>query len=454
MSIRLRLAAAFALIAAILFAIGGWLFADSLSTSLLSNIDAQLATQAAQASQYVSPTTGALSNPTHSNNRLEYIVQLVDSGGQVVASSGDAERRAILTSSQLSGARQGRIFLTATRDGESVRVLAEPFASRPGWVVVAGVSLETRDATLHQVEIELIVGGIAFVVAAALGALALGTAALRPVERLRREAAALSRTEGTGAMAVPRTHDEVAALAETMNDLLVGIHGALQRERNLIADASHELRTPFAVLQGELELAARPGRSKEELQTAIVRASEEAGRLARLTDDLLLLSRSDQGHLDVDRRATDVADFLAMCASHAAARALAAGVSCRVEVPDALVWELDAGRIRQAIDNLVDNALRYAPAGSSIILTARIAGGDLVLSVADEGPGFPPDYLVHAFERFRRTDASRSRGQGGAGLGLAIVRAIAMAHGGTATVQNRQNGGAEVTLRLPGPHGP
>ncbi len=454
MSIRLRLAAAFALIAAILFAIGGWLFVDSLSTSLLSNIDAQLAAQAAQASQYVSPTTGALTNPAHSSNRPEYIVQLVDSGGQVAASSGDAERRAILTPSQLSGARQGRTFLTTTRDGEAVRVLAEPFASRPGWVVVAGVSLETRDATLHHVEVELIVGGIAFIVAAALGAFALGTAALRPVERLRREAAALARTEGTGAMAVPGTHDEVAALAETMNDLLVSIRGALERERNLVADASHELRTPFAVLQGELELATRPGRTKEELHAAIIRAAEEAGRLARLTDDLLLLSRSDQGHLDVDRRATDVPDILAMCASHAAERARGAGVSCRVEVPDALVWELDAGRIRQAIDNLVDNALRYAPTGSSITLTARVVSDDLVLSVADEGPGFPPDYLVHAFERFRRTDASRSRGQGGAGLGLAIVRAIATAHGGTATAHNRQTGGAEVALHLPAPDSP
>jgi two-component system, OmpR family, sensor kinase len=119
-------------------------------------------------------------------------------------------------------------------------------------------------------------------------------------------------------------------------------------------------------------------------------------------------------------------------------------------VPAGLVADLDPDRIREAVDNLVDNALRFAPEGTSIVLAARAAGGDLVLEVSDEGPGFPAEFLPQAFERFRRPDSGRARSDGGAGLGLAIVSAIAHAHGGRATAGNRLGGGAIVTLELPG----
>jgi len=117
--------------------------------------------------------------------------------------------------------------------------------------------------------------------------------------------------------------------------------------------------------------------------------------------------------------------------------------------PAGLVWDLDPRRIRQALDNLVDNALRFAPPGTEVVLTAWKEKAALVVTVADSGPGFPAEFLPHAFERFRRPDASRSRGEGGAGLGLAIVAAIAAAHGGSASAANRPEGGAVVTLRLP-----
>ena len=115
---------------------------------------------------------------------------------------------------------------------------------------------------------------------------------------------------------------------------------------------------------------------------------------------------------------------------------------------------MDADRIRQAVDNLVGNALRFAPCGSVIVLAARAAGRDLDIEVSDDGPGFPAGFLPHAFERFARPDSGRSRGDGGAGLGLAIVWAIAAAHGGIATAVNKSGGGAVVKLRLPGAVGP
>ena len=356
---------------------------------MLSNVDTQLATQAAQASQYVTPSTGAVPSPSGPTRPPEYVVQLIDQTGQVRATSSEAEHGPILNATQLAEARNGRIRVTVDQEGEQLRLLAEPFVSRPGWVVVAGASLETYHATMHRVQLELVIGGIVFVVAAALGAFGLATAALRPVERLRREVSDIARHQASGTLAVPATRDEIAALAQTMNDLLRSIQSALARERNLIADASHELRTPFAVLQGELELAARPGRSQEELQDTLGRVSEEVSRLWRLADDLLLLSRSDQGHLTVHRHHTHIKEILDESAAHGGERARALDVTIGADVLDGLSWDVDQRRIRQAIDNLVDNALRFATPGSEIRLEARTEGNDLVLSVSDDGPVSP-----------------------------------------------------------------
>jgi signal transduction histidine kinase len=304
---------------------------------------------------------------------------------------------------------------------------------------------------------ELAVGGIVFTAVAGLGAYGLARAALSPVERLRRQVAAVSErgaAAGAGAVEVPATRDEVAALAGTMNDLLGRLQRALARQRAFVADASHELRNPLAVLQGELELAARPGRGPAELAAAVRSAGTEAERLARLTDDLLLLARSDEDRFGLRLERTDIGALLGRSAGLAGSRLAAAGVTGRVDVPPGTYADVDPDRIRRAVDNLVGNALRFAPRGSVIVLAARTARQDLEIEVSDDGPGFPPGFLPHAFERFARPDSGRSRGDGGTGLGLAIVRAIAAAHGGVATAANKPGGGAVVTLRLPGAAGP
>ncbi len=450
MSIRLRLTVVFALAAAILFALGGWLFVSLLSSSLMSSIDAQLAAQAAQASVYLSSGTPVAPPVAIATNPQEYAIQLVDRTGRVRAASEEAGSRPILSRADLNRAKKAQILVTQERDGESQRVLAEPFALRSGWIAIAGVSLEALNNTISRVIQQLAVGGSAFVVLAALGAFGLATASLRPVERLRREAAVLSERETPSTLTVPRTHDEIAALAKTMNDLLQRLQHALQRERYLVADASHELRTPLAVLRGELELALKPGRSRDELLTAVTIASEDAARLTRLTNDLLLLSRNDQGQLPLHLEPASVSQLLNECSVRAASRVGVTGLTLRVDAPPELMADLDSDRIEQALDNLVDNAMRFGPAGTEILLSARAVGHDLVLEVSDSGPGFPPDFLPHAFERFRRPDASRSRDDGGAGLGLAIVQAIIVAHGGSSTVANRPDGGASVRLTIPG----
>jgi two-component system, OmpR family, sensor kinase len=452
MSIRLRVALVFTIALAVAFSLGSWLLVSQLRAVMLHSLDAGLTTQLSQAQKL--PGASQAGRRTHispaSLARGDYIVQLIDAGGRVRASSEDVGRAPLLTRSQQQLARRGPITLTGTVDGDPERLMGGPVASRPGWVAVVGISLESFDTTVAAVISRLAIGGAILVIIAGLGAYALARAALAPVERLRRKAAALSERDPSSRLPVPRTRDEIAALAGTMNDLLGRLHDALARQRAFVADASHELRTPFAVLSAELELAGKPGRSQRELAEAVASASEEAARLSRLTDDLLLLATSDEDRLAARAEPVDLGALLSRVAELAGQRGSAAGVTCRANVPGGLTVLVDPGQIRRAVDNLVDNALRFAPDGSQIAITALAEGEDAAIEVADAGPGFPPGYLPYAFERFSRPDTGRARASGGAGLGLSIVRAIAQAHGGTVTAANQPSGGAVVRIDLPG----
>ena len=382
------------------------------------------------------------------------MIQVIDAAGHVRGASPDTGTVLMLTAGELRQARRGRISVIQPVDEEDTRITAAPLAGHPGWVAVAAVSLEAFDSTMSQADREVAAAGGIFVVIASLGAYGLARAALTPVERLRRQVAALSARGGgspgeESGVVVPATRDEIAALAGTMNGLLSQLQRALARQRAFVADAGYELRTPLAVLRGELEMAGRPGRSREELAAAVHSAATEAERLSRITNDLLLLARSDDDQLSLRLEQAELRPLLARSAERAGPRLAASGLTCRIDALPGLRARIDPDRIRQAVDNLLDNAMRFSPGGSVIVLAAQTSGPDLDIEVRDDGPGFPPGFLPHAFERFRRPDTGRSRDDGGAGLGLAIVQAIASAHGGVAAARNAPGGGAVVGLYLP-----
>jgi two-component system, OmpR family, sensor kinase len=443
LSIKLRVAGVFTLALAVAFALGSWLLISQLHSKLLSALDktvaAQLGPYRSAPSVRSARTIGAPDNS---------VVQIINAADRVLWHSHDEVGSApLLSPGEVSIARSAG--LTKTVGDEQRRFRAAP-VGRTGAVAVVGVSTEDQvSGPLSTQTTALVIGGVVFVVVGAIGAYWLAAAALSPVERMRREVAALPASGSAAGVQVPRTRDELAALAGTMNDLLGRLHHALARQQEFVADASHELRTPLAVLGAELELAGRPGRSRDDLVQAVASAEDEVARLTKLTNDLLMLARSDEGKLPVRPAPARVRDLLERSAARAAVPA-AARAACVVQAPQDLVATLDADRVRQAVDNLIDNALRFAPPGSSITVSGRAHGPDLVIEVADAGPGFPADYLPHAFERFRRPDAGRTRSDGGAGLGLAIVGAIAAAHGGFASARNGRGGGAVVALELPG----
>lgn len=459
MPIRLRLALVVAGASAVLLGLAGFLFVAALSHSLSASLDSGLSRRAGLAARALrlSGGPGAASAAgdariarrlaAHQGNQL---VQAVSPSGHLVALSGTGSP--VLSRGQLAAARDRRSYIDVTLPGSKseFRLLATPVASAPGWVVIVGTSLApTQDAIARTREALALAGG-PVVALAALGAWWLGRAALAPVERMRRRAAEISEHDTSARLEVPATRDELAALGRTMDDLISRLQGVLRRQRTFVADAGHELRTPLAMLRAELELAAHPERSKEELVEAISRASDDASRLSLLAEDLLVLATADEGHLALQRESSSLGALVPSGVEAFGARAHQHGLRLVLEVsePDPVV-DVDRVRLRQVLDNLLDNALRVSPAGSCVRVCARADGRYAVLEVTDEGPGFPPEFIPYAFDRFRRPDGARARAGGGAGLGLAIVQAIAVAHGGSAEVANQPAGGAAVRVFLP-----
>jgi two-component system OmpR family sensor kinase len=432
--IRLRLALAFALAMAVVLAAMSAFLYFRLGSSLDESVDQGLQTRAAELSALAARGDTSLDQGLGDD---EASAQVLDPTGRVIDATPQLGDRPLLEPGELSEATQGEVRLE--RNG--TRLLATPVDARgETLVVVVGASLEERDEALSGFLGELLIGGpIALFLASLLG-YGVATAALRPVEAMRAEAAEVSAVEPGRRLPLPRARDEISRLGTTLNDMLGRLERALERERSFVADASHELRTPLALLKTELELALRNRRSREELEQALRSAAAETDRLAQLAEDLLVLARSDQGRLPLRREPVSVYDVLSGVAARFGRRAEEAGRAIEVDAVDGLVVPADAVRLEQALGNLIENALRHGE--GSIRLRAVEANGQVELHVQDEGGGMPAEFAPRAFERFTRADHSRAGA--GAGLGLAIAQLIATAHGGSAHVS-----GADVWLSIP-----
>ena len=232
-----------------------------------------------------------------------------------------------------------------------------------------------------------------FILLAALGAWLLSGAALRPVERMRADAERIGEHDLDNRISIPGTADELARLASTFNALLDRIRVSVERQRNLVADAGHELRTPLAILRTELELADKPDRSRADLADAITHARSEVDRLTRLAADLLFLARADGTGGIVQPVDTDVTAQLVGAVRASRGRAEAVGVTLQIDAPGELWMLIDPDALRRALDNLVANAIAATPSNGLVTVGAAVVDHDRTIWVADTGPGFPPDFL-------------------------------------------------------------
>jgi len=452
--IRIRLALSFALATLVIFGVSAYLFDRSFRHGVESSLDPGLRTQAdtlARQVRAIGPPVDLGRNDARPFPTRDLVAQVLNPDGTVFQATKEAGRRAVISDAVIRQARHRAVSVNVhvRKEGEHYRVLAEPVSRSDHRIALVATSLEPTDGAVRRVEDALVAGGALAVALTGIGAWFLAAAALRPVERMRREAAEISEHDADSRLRVPATRDEIAALGATMNGLLARLQGALARERAFVADASHELRTPLAVLRTELELAARPHRTREQLYDGIRHAVEDTKRLGLLAEELLLLARCDEERGLLEFGVARVAPLLERSVETARSRATERGVTISLAGESTVTAPVNPDLLSRAIDNLLDNALRYAPTASTITVRARRHESQVVIEVLDEGPGFPPEFLAHAFERFRRVDDARSRTDGGAGLGLAIVLAVAKAHRGSAEVANGADIGAVITIRIP-----
>jgi signal transduction histidine kinase len=411
----------------------GWFVYDRLRTDLNDRINAGLAARA----DAVSALSGRRGAPLRTLATAglvepgESFAQILGPHGRVAASAGGV-RGPALSSVELARAAHGSVVLereVAGTDG-TARMLARPF--RDGGtvaVLVVGQALDDRDEALAGVVRSFAVGGpIAVALASAIGYL-LAVAAFRPVEAMRRRAGDVALTGDDGGLPLPATRDEVRRLGETLNEMLDRLRRAAERERRFVADASHELRTPIAVIKTELENALRIGDYGPHVRDALVAAAEECDGLAQLADDLLVIARAADGELPVRPEPLRASTVLESVRDRFVDRALRQDRRIDIDAEPDVELQADPVRLRQALGNLVENALRHG--AGDIHLAARRTGTAVELDVSDEGRGFPPEIATCAFERFTH---NHSGAGSGAGLGMAIVRAIAEAHGGDAAI--------------------
>lgn len=448
--IQLRLTLVFAATMAVALAVTGLLVYVRFRSQIIQTVDSNLRAQAGALLPAVQSSSSALRERVlHPLARgHENLVQVLDATGQIIAATPGLDRVPLLNGADLRRALSRPALLTrAAVDPlpEGSRLFTTPVrAPNQGTaILIVGASLDEQNVALAQLTTVLAISGPVALILASLGGYLMTSGALRPVELMRRRAAAVSAHEPGVRLPLPPAHDEIRRLGGTLNEMLDRLEESFAHERAFVANASHELRTPLATMKAELELALRRERPPEELREALESAQAEVDRLSALADDLLVLARSDAGRLPV--RTSDIALLELLGTVRDRFDPLAERV--RVDAPAGLRLLADRQRLEQALGNLLDNALRYSE-GEVTLRAAAVAGDSVELRVEDNGPGFPDEFIEHAFERFTRADPGRS-GRG-AGLGLSIVRMIATAHGGEAGVANRRPGrGADAWLLIP-----
>ncbi|MGN6198195.1 sensor histidine kinase [Humibacter sp.] len=443
--IRARVAAAAITVVAFTLIGGAVVLVFVLHSSLLAGVDDSLLARAenvsAGAHAHVAPS---IATPP----RQASLVQVLDNHGKVVAATGNIDGEDPILTSPPSD--RTTTFTTLTDSpldtGGEFRVLALPTTvnGSPGWVYTA-TSLSQVDAATSNLITLFAIGLPAVLIIVGFTVWGAVSLALRPVERIRREAADIGASDLSRRLPIPASRDEISRLATTMNGMLDRLDVAATRQRQFIGDASHELRSPLAGMRAQVDVALAGG-DPEQMQRTLATVRHEADRMTTLTEDLLFLARSTESDSTSTWTPVDLDDLVL-----AQARRLRdfGGKTIRVHVQAARVRG-SARDLSRLLRNLADNAYEHATSNVELVLQA--AAGSAEVMITDDGDGIPEEHRSAVFERFTRLDDSRTRDTtgGGFGLGLAIARQIANAHGGTLTAHPRTDGasGAMFLLRL------
>lgn len=444
-SIRARITIGSVLIAALLFTVALVAVRSQIS-SILSNADTTLAE-----GDLVSFQKDITANPTErvDDPGTGVLVLVRNPVGDVQVSTLPHDMLALVASRVATNEE----FTARDDENRSFVMVGRIVHTANGdWALWSARSLSSSELGSRGVDSVFIIGGLVLLASFGLASWGLASAALRPVKNLRKEAEKLGDGSEAGELPVGPARDEIAALAMTLNAFLVRVRAATEREKQMVSNAAHELRTPLAALKTQLELAHDDFGNAQALASEVVAAEASVDRLSSLATNLLELSRlGSPGSMARSSSTQQLVTELMGSIDRARMLGLvrAADISFTVDATDDQArYAVAADAFGRLSDNLLANAIAAIGRGGTVTATLAQRGDSLVLEVVDNGTGMPPAFLAHAFDRFSRPDNSRSSSTGGSGLGLALVMAIATAAGGDALLRNGDPG-LVVTVTLP-----
>ncbi|MDQ2715129.1 MAG: HAMP domain-containing histidine kinase [Chloroflexota bacterium] len=383
----------------------------------------------------------------------EALVRVLDTHGHVVRET-PASQRLQIPSASMTQPLHGQPWEGTIRtvDGHEVQFYSQALTAqgKPFAILQVGQSLTSQHALLDQlITFLLLVGALALLLCAASSYLLIDRA-FAPIHHVIQTARRIKAGHLDQRIVLPAAQDEIHDLALTLNEMLDSLDQTMTRQRRFVADASHELRTPVAVIRNKTSIALLKPQKRQDYITVLQEINAETERLGHLISDLLALARGDEGHAPFEREPLRL-DLLAE-ATAASARPLAEerDVQLTVHTDQPVTLVGDEARLIQVVMNLLENALRYTNPGGQVSLTVGTAQNRAHLVVRDTGIGIAQAHLPHLFERFYRADAAREQtGGSSSGLGLAIVEWIVRVHGGTITVESQPGQGSCFTVMLP-----
>ena len=345
----------------------------------------------------------------------------------------------------------GASITTQQPDGVPLRVLTIPVhAAHRTYIVQVAYPLDDFHEALDRFRRVLFLCSPLLLLLASAGGYWLSRRALRPVDQVTREARSISAQNLSSRLAVPHTRDELQRLSETLNGMLERLEQAFRRITQFTADASHELRTPVALMRARAEIALRRPRSDEEYRETLQQILEDLQKTSLLIENLMLLARADSGAEALERTRVNMGDNVGEACLEGRSLAEPKQISLLTELPQSPLWiEAESNSLRRLFLILLDNAVKFTPPQGRITVSLTSSDGFAVAEVRDTGIGIAADDLPHIFERFFRADRARSRHTGGAGLGLSIGQWIVQAHGGTISASSKLGEGSVFRVRIP-----
>jgi heavy metal sensor kinase len=381
----------------------------------------------------------------------EHFTRVFDSSGQVTFDNSVPESSAPIGEDAVAAALNGTSSRrSAETDGDRLRILTAPIVRDSEVVGAVQVGL-TEDDAREALRILLVIIAIAYpltLAATSAGGVFLAGRALSPIDRLTRVARQITAEGLSQRLDLALPDDEVGRLARTFDEMIARLDQSFARQRQFTADASHELRTPLTAIKGQAEVALQRDRATADYKEALAAINGEVDRMIRLVTSLLTLARADAGQIPIAREPVSLAAVVGAAVEQVAPGAAEKTISLRVGSGQDVQLVADQDLLLQLTLNLLDNAVKYTPAGGSVEVRWTASGEDAEIRVTDTGPGIPPEDLPRIFDRFYRVDQARSRAEGGAGVGLSISRWIAEAHGGSISAEST-SGGATFIVRIP-----